>query len=129
MPTLGGSRTVNPDQPWLDDAPAVARVREHGAVILGKTTTPELGHKFVTDSPLTGITRNPWNLERSPGGSSGGAGAAVAAGLGPIAVGTTAGARSAFRRRGAASSATSPPRGASRSGRRPDGGRSRTWGP
>ena len=91
MPTLGGSRTVNPDQPWLDDAPAVARVREHGAVILGKTTTPELGHKFVTDSPLTGITRNPWNLERSPGGSSGGAGAAVAAGLGPIAVGTDGG--------------------------------------
>jgi aspartyl-tRNA(Asn)/glutamyl-tRNA(Gln) amidotransferase subunit A len=91
MPTLQGSRTVNPDQPWLDDAPAVARVREHGAVILGKTTTPELGHKFVTDSPLTGITRNPWNLERSPGGSSGGAAAAVAAGLGPLAVGTDGG--------------------------------------
>ena len=91
LPTLQGSRTVNPDQPWLDDAPAVARVREHGAVILGKTTTPELGHKFVTDSPLTGITRNPWNPERSPGGSSGGAAAAVAAGLGPLAVGTDGG--------------------------------------
>ena len=91
MPTLHGSRTVSPDQPWTDDAPAVARLREHGAVILGKTTTPELGHKFVTDSPLTGITRNPWNLERSPGGSSGGAAAAVAAGLGPLAVGTDGG--------------------------------------
>ncbi|MGH7358699.1 MAG: amidase [Candidatus Rokuibacteriota bacterium] len=91
MPTLHGSRTVSPDQPWTDDAPAVARLREHGAVIVGKTTTPELGHKFVTDSPLTGITRNPWNLERSPGGSSGGAAAAVAAGLGPLAVGTDGG--------------------------------------
>jgi aspartyl-tRNA(Asn)/glutamyl-tRNA(Gln) amidotransferase subunit A len=91
MPTLQGSRTVSPEQPWTDDAPAVARLREQGAVILGKTTTPELGHKFVTDSPLTGITRNPWNLERSPGGSSGGAAAAVAAGLGPLAVGTDGG--------------------------------------
>jgi aspartyl-tRNA(Asn)/glutamyl-tRNA(Gln) amidotransferase subunit A len=91
MPTLHGSRTVSPHQPWTDDAPAVARLREHGAIILGKTTTPELGHKFVTDSPLTGITRNPWNLERSPGGSSGGAAAAVAAGLGPLAVGTDGG--------------------------------------
>jgi aspartyl-tRNA(Asn)/glutamyl-tRNA(Gln) amidotransferase subunit A len=91
MPTLQGSRTVNADQPWVDDAPAVARVREHGAVILGKTTTPELGHKYVTDSPLTGITRNPWNLERSTGGSSGGAAAAVATGLGPLAGGTDGG--------------------------------------
>ena len=91
MATLHGSRTVSADQAWVDDAPAVARLREHGAVILGKTTTPELGHKFVTDSPLTGITRNPWNLERSPGGSSGGAAAAVAAGLGPLAVGTDGG--------------------------------------
>ena len=91
MATLHGSRTVNAEQAWVDDAPAVARLREHGAVILGKTTTPELGHKFVTDSPLTGITRNPWNLELSPGGSSGGAAAAVAAGLGPLAVGTDGG--------------------------------------
>jgi aspartyl-tRNA(Asn)/glutamyl-tRNA(Gln) amidotransferase subunit A len=91
MATLHGSRTVSAEQAWADDAPAVARLREHGAVILGKTTTPELGHKFVTDSPLTGITRNPWNLERSPGGSSGGAAAAVAAGLGPLAVGTDGG--------------------------------------
>jgi aspartyl-tRNA(Asn)/glutamyl-tRNA(Gln) amidotransferase subunit A len=91
LPTLHGSCTVAVDQPWTDDAPAVARLREHGAVILGKTTTPEFGHKFVTDSPLTGITRNPWNPERTPGGSSGGAAAAVAAGLGPLAVGTDGG--------------------------------------
>ena len=50
-----------PKGPWNDDAPATARLREHGAVLLGKTTTPEFGWKGVTDSPLTGITRNPWN--------------------------------------------------------------------
>jgi len=60
-------------------------------VFLGKTTTPELGWKGVTDSPVTGITRNPWNLERTPGGSSGGASAQVAAGLGPLAIGTDGG--------------------------------------
>ena len=59
-PTLRGSKTVDPKGPWNDDAPATARLREHGAVILGKTTTPEFGWKGVTDSPLTGITRNPW---------------------------------------------------------------------
>ena len=91
MATLLGSRTVNPEQPWDVDAPATARLREHGAVILGKTCTPEFGHKFVTDSPLTGITRNPWNLERSSGGSSGGAGGASALGMGPLAVGTDGG--------------------------------------
>jgi len=91
LPTLSGSRTVNPDQPWDEDGPAVARLREHGAVLLGKTTTPEFGHRFTTDSPLTGITRNPWNLERSPGGSSGGAGAALAAGLAPLALGSDGG--------------------------------------
>jgi len=72
-PTLRGSRTVDPAGPWNDDAPATARLRESGAVLLGKTCTPEYGWKGVTDSPLTGITRNPWNLERTPGGSSGGA--------------------------------------------------------
>ncbi len=91
MPTLYGSKTVDPGQPWDEDAPVTARLREAGAVILGKTCTPEFGHKFVTDSPLTGITRNAWNPERSPGGSSGGAGAAVALGLGPVAIGTDGG--------------------------------------
>src|SRR5499427_6987936 len=90
-PTLRGSKTVDPKGPWNDDAPCTARLREHGAVILGKTTTPEFGWKGVTDSPLTGITRNPWNPQKTPGGSSGGAAAAVAAGMGPLAVGTDGG--------------------------------------
>ena len=90
-PTLRGSKTVDPRGPWNDDAPAVARLREHGAVLLGKTTTPEFGWKGVTDSPLTGITRNPWNPKMTPGGSSGGSAAAVAAGMGPLSVGTDGG--------------------------------------
>ncbi len=90
-PTLRGSRTVNPKGPWNDDAPCTARLREHGAVLLGKTTTPEFGWKGVTDSPLTGITRNPWNPKLTPGGSSGGGAAAVAAGMGPLTVGTDGG--------------------------------------
>ena len=76
------------NQAWDIDAPATARLREAGAVLLGKTATPEFGCKGETNSPLTGITRNPWNLAKTPGGSSGGAAAAVAAGLGPLAVGT-----------------------------------------
>ena len=87
-PTRRGSRSVNPDQPWDVDAPATARLREAGAVLLGKTTTPEFGCKGETNSPLTGISRNPWDLSRTPGGSSGGTAAAVAAGLGPLGVGT-----------------------------------------
>jgi aspartyl-tRNA(Asn)/glutamyl-tRNA(Gln) amidotransferase subunit A len=90
-PTLRGSKTIDRKGPWNDDAPATARLREHGAVLLGKTTTPEFGWKGVTDSPLTGITRNPWNKAKTPGGSSGGAAAAVAAGMGPLAVGTDGG--------------------------------------
>ena len=88
MPTLRGSYTVDPTQPWDVDAPAAARLREAGAVILGKTTTPEFGCKGETNSPLTGITRNPWDLAKTPGDSSGGTAAAVAAGLGPLSVGT-----------------------------------------
>src|SRR5438132_1125610 len=90
-PTLRGSKTVDAKGPWNDDAPATARLREHGAVLLGKTTTPEFGWKGVTDSPLTGITRNPWNPAKTPGGASGGAAAAVAAGMGALAVGTDGG--------------------------------------
>ncbi|MEU5879094.1 amidase [Spirillospora sp. NPDC047279] len=90
-PTLRGSRTISPDGPWPDDSPSVARLREHGAVMVGKTTTPEYAWKGVTDSPLAGITRNPWDLSLTPGGSSGGAAAAVAAGLAPLAVGTDGG--------------------------------------
>ena len=87
-PTLRGSRTVDPHQPWDVDAPVSARLREAGAVLLGKTSTPEFGCKGETNSPLTGITRNPWDLRKTPGGSSGGAASAIAAGLGPLAVGT-----------------------------------------
>ena len=87
-PTLRGSRTVDPQQAWDVDAPVSARLREAGAVLLGKTCTPEFGCKGETNSPLTGITRNPWDLRKTPGGSSGGAAAAIAAGLGPLAVGT-----------------------------------------
>ena len=87
-PTLRGSRSVDPSQPWEVDAPVTARLREAGAVLLGKTCTPEFGCKGETNSPLTGISRNPWDLSRTPGGSSGGTAAAVAAGLGPLSVGT-----------------------------------------
>jgi aspartyl-tRNA(Asn)/glutamyl-tRNA(Gln) amidotransferase subunit A len=90
-PTLRGSLTVDPAGPWDEDAPATARLREAGAVLLGKTTTPEFGWRGSTDSPLTGITRNPWRLDTTPGGSSGGACAAIAAGLGALAVGTDGG--------------------------------------
>ena len=90
-PTLRGSKTIDPKGPWNDDAPATARLREHGALLIGKTTTPEFGWKGVTDSPLTGITRNPWNPDKTPGGSSGGAAAAVASGMGPLALGTDGG--------------------------------------
>lgn len=90
-PTRRGSRSIDPDRPWTEDSPAVARLREAGAIAVGKTTTPELAWKAVTDSPLTGITRNPWDTNRTPGGSSGGAAAAVAAGMAPLAVGTDGG--------------------------------------
>jgi aspartyl-tRNA(Asn)/glutamyl-tRNA(Gln) amidotransferase subunit A len=90
-PTLKGSRLIDPNQDWAEDAPAVARLREAGAVLIGKTTTPEFGWKGLTDNPLTGITRNPWNLSKTPGGSSGGSAAALAAGLAPLALGTDGG--------------------------------------
>lgn len=91
MPTRYGSLATDPDAPQDADAPCVARLREAGAVLLGKTTTPEFGWKGVTDSKLTGITRNPWNTAMTPGGSSGGAGAQVACGMGPIGIGTDGG--------------------------------------
>ncbi|MFH8763886.1 amidase [Streptomyces althioticus] len=90
-PTLKGSRTVDPAGRWDEDAPSVARLRERGAVFLGKTTTPEFGWKGVTDSPLSGVTRNPHDPSRTAGGSSGGAAAAVALGAGPLALGTDGG--------------------------------------
>src|ERR1043166_1919024 len=88
FPTLRGSKLIDPDRDWSEDSPAVARRREAGAVILGKTPPPEFGWKAIGDSPLTGITRTPWNLERTPGGSSAGAAAACAAGIAPLNLGT-----------------------------------------
>ncbi|MFF7351761.1 MULTISPECIES: amidase [Streptomyces] len=90
-PTLRGSRAVSEQGTWQEDAPSVARLREHGAVFLGKTTTPEFGWKGVTDSPLTGVTRNPHDPSRTAGGSSGGSAAAVALGAGPLSLGTDGG--------------------------------------
>ena len=89
-PASMGSKLTD-KSPADADAPAVARLREAGAIVFAQSTSSEYGHKGVTDSPLNGVTRNPWNLERTPGGSSGGAGAAVAAGLGPLAIGTDGG--------------------------------------
>ncbi|MEV7550309.1 amidase [Amycolatopsis sp. NPDC089917] len=90
-PTLRGSRCIDPDQPWDVDSPVTARLRENGLVLLGKTTTPELAWKGVTDNTLTGITRNPHDLSTTAGGSSGGSAAAVAAGMGELSVGTDGG--------------------------------------
>ena len=90
-PTLRGSKVVDPDQEWPVDGPPVARLREHGAVLVGKTTTPELAWKGVTDSPLTGVTVNPWDTSRTPGGSSGGSAAALTLGMGALSIGTDGG--------------------------------------
>ncbi|MEU6678364.1 amidase [Streptomyces sp. NPDC046925] len=90
-PTLRGSRTARTEGPWEEDAPSVARLREHGAVFIGKTTTPEFGWKGVTDSPQSGITRNPYDPSRTAGGSSGGSAAAVALGAAPVSLGTDGG--------------------------------------
>ncbi len=73
------------------DAPAVERVKAAGAIVIGKTTTSEFGCKAVGDSPLTGITRHPWDPRLTPGGSSAGAAASVAAGITLLALGTDGG--------------------------------------
>lgn len=82
-PTRKGSKATS-DELNSEDAPPVQRLYEHGAVLLGKTTTPEFAYKGVTDSLLTGITHNPWNLDRTSGGSSGGAAVAAALGFGTL---------------------------------------------
>ena len=79
---------VTDDKPVGADAPSAARLRENGAIILGKTTLPEFGWIGVCHSPLTGITRNPWDLDRTPGGSSGGAAAAALLNHGWLHLGT-----------------------------------------
>lgn len=91
---VGGMRTTHGSAIFAEAPPAakdnilVARLRAAGAIIIGKTTTPEFGVKGLTDGPAFGATRNPWNRERTSGGSSGGAAAAVAAGLGPLGLGS-----------------------------------------
>lgn len=90
LPYASGSIAMK-DNVAAVDAPAVARAKAAGAVLIGKTTTSEFGCKPVGDSPLTGITRHPWNMRKTPGGSSAGAAASVAAGITPIALGTDGG--------------------------------------
>ena len=79
------------DAPCTADAPAVARLRGSGVTFLGLTTTPEFGWKAVTDSVLSGVTRNPWDTNMTPGGSSGGAAVAAATGAGVFHLGTDGG--------------------------------------
>lgn len=89
-PTRLGSKTSSAlKQPA--DSPPVARLRDEGVVFIGKTTLPEFGHKGVTHGPLTGITRNPWNTAKTPGGSSGGAAVAAATGMAMLNLGSDAG--------------------------------------
>ena len=90
-PTLRGSRAVDPAGPWEGRCAGRGALRRSGAVMPGKTTTPELGWKGVTDSALEGVTRNPWDTSRTAGGSSGGSSAALSAGMVPLALGSDGG--------------------------------------
>ncbi|GII90595.1 amidase [Sinosporangium siamense] len=90
LPTRRGSALV-PEKSLLPDAPSVRLLKRAGALVFAKTTTSELGHKATTDSLISAPTRNPWDRSRTAGGSSGGSGAAVSLGLGPIAVATDGG--------------------------------------
>ena len=93
---VGGLRYASGSRATADniasaDAPAVERAKKAGAILIGKTTTSEFGCKPVGDSPLTGVTRHPWDTTKTPGGSSAGAAASVAAGITPFALGTDGG--------------------------------------
>ena len=90
MPSRFGSRLTD-GGPQAFDAPAVARLRAEGAIVLGKTAMPEFGWKATSDSPLTGLTRNPWDTRLTTGGSSAGAAAAAVLGLGALQLGTDGG--------------------------------------
>jgi len=90
-PTLRGSHLIDEAGPWPEDAPCVARLRESGAVFLGKTTTPEFAWKGVTDSVRFGATGNPWGAGLTAGGSSGGSATAVGLGMSAWSVGTDGG--------------------------------------
>jgi aspartyl-tRNA(Asn)/glutamyl-tRNA(Gln) amidotransferase subunit A len=90
-PTLKGSPHLDPNELATETAPVAQRLIDAGAVLVGKTTTPESGWKGLTDSPVSGYTRNPWNPERTSGGSSGGAAVAAATGMAVLNVGTDGG--------------------------------------
>src|SRR5947209_9813696 len=90
LPTRSGSR-LRDATPASADAAAVARLREEGAIVLGKTNTPELLSAYESDNLITGRSNNPWDLERTPGGSSGGEAAAIAAFCSPGGIGTDGG--------------------------------------
>lgn len=117
VPFRRGSK-VTPATPSTDDAPVVASIRREGAALLGVTTLPEFGAGPVTISPLTGVTRNPWNLAMNAGGSSGGAAASIAAGIGVLALATDAGGSSRI-----------PAALCGVVGFKPTGGRLPTWPP
>ena len=88
---LGNGSIAMKDNIASFDAIVMQRIKAAGAVIVGKTNLPEFAHRVLTDSPTYGVTRNPWSLDHTPGGSSGGASAALAAGVAPLAVGTDGG--------------------------------------
>jgi Asp-tRNA(Asn)/Glu-tRNA(Gln) amidotransferase A subunit family amidase len=91
LPTTYGSLAWAGGEPASADSILVARLRAAGCVVVGKTNTPELGWKADTENPAFGATRNPWDLDHSPGGSSGGSAAAIAAGMVPLATGSDGG--------------------------------------
>ncbi|MFK0033723.1 amidase [Pseudomonas monteilii] len=96
LENTAGVRTTYGSKHFADHVPTTdatiwERLKRDGAILIGKTTTPEFGMHSVTESPLTGVTNNPWDLSRTTGGSSGGAAAAVAAGMGPLATGSDGG--------------------------------------
>jgi len=88
--TTWGTR-IHADHVPEEDAPVVERLKAAGGILVGKTNTPMFGWIGATHNLLFGVTRSPWNPDRTPGGSSGGAGAAVAAGMAPLAIGTDGG--------------------------------------
>jgi aspartyl-tRNA(Asn)/glutamyl-tRNA(Gln) amidotransferase subunit A len=90
LPTRKGSLATS-DKPQAEDSPAAARLRESGAVLLGKTQTAEFGWKGLTETKLAGVTPNAWDRQYASGGSSGGAAVSAALGLGPLQVGTDGG--------------------------------------
>ena len=90
LPTTHGSRAFKDLMPKRDSV-QVARLKAAGAIVIGKTNAPEFGYTAFTKNPLFGPTRNPWNLERTPGGSSGGSSAAIAGGIVPLATGSDGG--------------------------------------